>query len=207
MNGGVSPIFAGELARGAFLHGFEAYGADVLGRVLDLAKSSGDQIWFAYTGAYPPVPEPRFTPLDLSKQANMDLSGQGAPGVPRWMAAEPDDHLGGLPTGRQDFAGVPFVVADPAANGRRGAVAVSRRPGFLEQVSVPVGARAGSIYVLHSVGNAGNLKVAGAIMLRYEDGTDATSTWCRTATSLAGGTRRSRAPGPGATAPHGSPRW
>ena len=163
MNGGVSPIFAGELARGAFVHGFEGYGADVLGRVLDLTKSSGEQIWFAYTGAYPPAPEPRFTPVDLSSYANMDLAGQGAPGVPRWMAAEPDDHLGRLPTGGQTFAGVPFVVTDPAANGRRGAVAVSRRPGFPERVSVPVGATAASIYLLHSVGNAGNTKLAGSI--------------------------------------------
>jgi hypothetical protein len=90
------------------------------------------------------------------------------------MAAEPDDHLGRLPTGPQTFAGVPFVVADPATNGRRGAIAVSRRPGFPERVEVPVGAKTGSIYVLHSVGNAGNQRVAGAITFQYEDGTDAT---------------------------------
>jgi hypothetical protein len=174
VNGGVSPIFAGELARGAFIHGFESYGADVLSRVLDLSKSSGDEIRFAYTGAYPPPPEPRFTPVDLSKQANMDLGGKGAPGVPGWMAAMPDDHLGNLPTGRRELAGVPFLVPDPATNGRRGAIAVSRRPGFPEHVLVPVGARAGSIYVLHSVGSAGNLKVAGAITFVYEDGTEAT---------------------------------
>jgi hypothetical protein len=174
VNGGVSPIFAGELARGAFVHGFEGYGADVLWRILDLAKSSGDHVWFAYTGAYPRDPEPRFTPVDLARHANMDLGGQGAPGVPRWMAARPDDHLGLLPTGPRTFAGVPFLVTDPAANERRGAVAVSRRPGFPERVSVPIGGKAGSVYVLHSVGEAGNLRVAGAITFVYEDGTDAT---------------------------------
>jgi hypothetical protein len=174
VNGGVSPIFAGELARGAFVHGFESYGADVLSRVLDLARGSGDEIRFAYTGAYPPTPEPQFTTLDLAAHANMDLGGQGAPGVPRWMAAEPDDHLGRLPTGPQTFAGVPFLVADPAANGRRGAIAVARRPGVPERVSVPIGRKAGSIYLLHSVGGAGNLKVAGAITFTYEDGTEAT---------------------------------
>jgi hypothetical protein len=104
----------------------------------------------------------------------MDLGGRGAPGVPSWMAAMPDDHLGNLPTGRQTFAGVPFVVADPATNGRRGAVAVSRREGFLERVSIPVGATAGSIYLLHSVGNAGNQRIAGAVTFVYDDGTDAT---------------------------------
>jgi len=174
VNGGVSPIFAGELARGAFAHGFEAYGADVLRRVHALVKSSGDHVWFAYTGAFPPQPEPTFTPVDLAALANMDLGGRGAPGVPSWMAAEPDDHLGNLPTGRRTFEGVPFLVADPAANGRRGAVAVSRRKGFPERVEVPVGAKVGSIYLLHSVGNAGNLRLAGAITFFYEDGTDAT---------------------------------
>ena len=173
VNGGVSPIFAGELARGSFVHGFEGYGADVLKRVLELAKSSGEQIWFAYTGAYPPTPEPRFTPVDISRHATMDLAGQGAPGVPGWMAALPDDHLGRLPTGAQTFAGVPFLVPDPAANGRRGAIAVSHRPGFGPEVEVPVGAKAGSIYVLHSVGNVGNTRLGGAITFRYDDGSEA----------------------------------
>jgi hypothetical protein len=146
----------------------------VLKRVLELAKSSGEQIWFAYTGAYPEAPEPRFTPVDVSRHATMDLGGQGAPGVPGWMAALPDDHLGRLPTGAQTFAGVPFLVPDPAANGRRGAIAVSHRPGFASEVEVPVGARAGSIYVLHSVGNVGNTRLGGAITFRYDDGSDAT---------------------------------
>jgi len=174
VNGGVSPIIAGELARGAFFHGFEAYGADVLRRVLALARSSGEHVWFAYTGAFPPARSPQFTPVDLSALANMDLGGQGAPGVPQWMDARPDDHLGGLPTGRQTFAGVPFLVADPARNGRRGAVAVARRAGFPERVEIPIGARAGSVYLLHSVGAAGNMKIGGAVTFVYADGTDAT---------------------------------
>jgi hypothetical protein len=104
----------------------------------------------------------------------MDLAGQGAAGVPGWMATMPDDHLVDLPTGAQTFAGVPFRVADPATNGRRAAVAVSRRVGFRERVEVPVGARTGSIYVLHTTGDNGNTKLAGAITFVYDDGTDAT---------------------------------
>ncbi len=174
VNGGVSPIFAGELARGAFAHGFEAYGADILSRVLDLAKAHGDHVWFAYTGAYPKTPEPSLTPIDLSRHANMDTGGQGAPGVPGWMATMPDDHMANLPTGAQTFGGIPFLVADPATNGRRGAIAVSRRPGFPERVEVPLGRKAGSIYVLHTTGDNGNTKLAGSITFVYEDGTDAT---------------------------------
>jgi hypothetical protein len=174
VNGGVSPIFAGELARGAFAHGFEAYGADILSRVLDLAKKHGDHVFFAYTGAHPETPEANLTPIDLSRHANMDLGGQGAPGVPGWMATMPDDHMANLPTGAQTLGGIPFRIADPATNGRRGAIAVSRRPSFPERVEVPLGRKAGSIYVLHTTGDNGNSKLAGAITLVYEDGTDAT---------------------------------
>jgi len=174
VNGGVSPIFAGELARGAFVHGFETYGADILRRVLDLGKAHGDHVYFAYTGAHPPVPEAKYTPVDLAREANMDLAGQGAPGVPGWMATMPDDHLAALPTGAQTFAGVPFLVTDPTKNGRRAAIAVSRRPGFPERVEVPVGRKAGSLHVLHTTGDNGNTKLAGAITFLYDDGSDAT---------------------------------
>jgi hypothetical protein len=174
VNGGVSPIIAGELARGAFTRGFESYGADILERVRALGEAHGGRVRFAYTGAYPPVPEPHFTTVDLAPFATMDLSGEGAPGVPGWMETMPDDHMASLPTGRQTFAGVPFLVPDSATNGHRGAVAVSRRGGFPERVVVPVGRKAGSIYVLHTTGDNGNTKLAGAITFLYEDGTDAT---------------------------------
>ena len=174
VNGGVSPIFAGELSRGAFAHGFEGYGADILSRVLDLAKAHADHLDFAYTGAYFPAPEPWFTPVDLSAQATMDLGGEGVEGVPGWMATMPDDHMAELPSGRQVFADVPFLVTDPATNGRRAVVAVSRRDGLPERVEVPVGQKAGSLYVLHAAGDTGNTKLAGAITFVYEDGTDST---------------------------------
>jgi hypothetical protein len=174
VNGGVSPIFAGELARGAFAHGFEGYGADILSRVLDLAKEHGDHIRFAYTGAYPPSPKPKLEPVDLSRYANMDLAGRGAPGVPGWMATMPDDNMANLPVGAQTLGGIPFVIADPATNGRRSAIAVSRQPGFPERVEVPLGRKAGSIYVLHTTGDNGNTKLAGSITFVYADGSDET---------------------------------
>jgi hypothetical protein len=90
------------------------------------------------------------------------------------MATMADDHLADLPTGLQTLGGIPFRVADPATNGRRGAIAVSRRPGFPERVDVPLGREAGSVYVLHTTGDNGNAKLAGSITFVYEDGTDAT---------------------------------
>jgi hypothetical protein len=90
------------------------------------------------------------------------------------MATQPDDSLEGLPTGARTLGGVPFLVTDPAANGRRAAIAVSRREGFPTKVEVPIGRETSSIYVLHTTGDNGNTKLAGAITFVYEDGTDAT---------------------------------
>ena len=162
------------MARGAFERGFEAYGADILSRVSSLGEANGGRVRFAYTGAYPPAPEPRFRTVDFAAHASMDLAGGGAPGVPGWMATMPDDHMADLPIGAQTFAGVPFLVTDPATNGRRGVVAVSRREGFPERVEIPIGTTSGSIYVLHTTGDHGNTKLAGAIAFVYGDGTDAT---------------------------------
>ena len=46
-NGGIMPLVGGELARGAFEHGFEAYGVDILRRYWDLTeRSGGSYLWY-----------------------------------------------------------------------------------------------------------------------------------------------------------------
>jgi hypothetical protein len=173
MNGGVHGHAAGELARGAFEHGFEAYGADILRRLLALGRQYGHRIYFAYTGAYdPPPPAQVFTPVDLGGQANMDLTDEGAPGVPGWMGGAKGNDLRNLPTGRQTWAGVPWMVADPAANGRRAAVAVARREGYAQSVVIPIGRKAGAVYLLHTVDRIGASKNAAVMAFRYEDGSE-----------------------------------
>jgi len=191
MNGGVHGHAAGELARGAFEHGYESYGADILARLRALAHATagtgpsrgGDEsrrvarqpiVRFAYTGAYePPPPAQQFTPVDIAAAANMDLWDKGAEGVAHWMM-EPDsgNDMRGLPVGRQTFAGVPFVVPDPAANGRKGAIGVSLREKFAASVDVPVGRKAGAVYLLHTAGAIGASNIAAAMTLRYSDGTE-----------------------------------
>jgi hypothetical protein len=172
MNAGVTPIVAGELARGAFEHGFEAYGVDILRRIEALARTHGRQLHAVYTGAFPEPPTRSFTPLDLSAVANADTHGTGAPGVPGWTGAG-DNDLHALPTGEQILADIPFLLADPAANGRRGCIGLSTRPGgaeqgYLAQVIIPVGQSAASIYFLHGVSQPG--VITGLIMLHYADG-------------------------------------
>ena len=173
MNGGVGGHVAGELARGALANGFEAYGRDILERLADLGRRYGNKIWFAYTGSIPPAPPPpRYTPVDLSAVANMDIGDQGGPGAARWMlSGRAGDDIRGLPTGEQQFAGIAFRVADPAANRRRTAVAVSHQPGLPASADVPVGARAGCVYLLHTATKPGSENVCGSLAFAYADGT------------------------------------
>jgi len=168
MNGGVIAIVAGELARGAFEQGYEGYGADILQRMVDLGKRHGGRFQCAYTGSIEPEPERHFHPVDLSGFANIDTNGEGAPGVPGWTGEGAND-LHEMPGGPQTLAGVPFEVPDPGANGRRGAIGLSARPGYAVQVEIPVNATASSLYFLHTLSQAPS-GVGGTITLHYEGG-------------------------------------
>jgi hypothetical protein len=47
VNGGIMPLVGGELARAAFDHGFEAYGADILARYQALISQNGEAyLWY-----------------------------------------------------------------------------------------------------------------------------------------------------------------
>lgn len=171
MNGGVHGHAAGELARGAFEHGFEHYGADILARIAALGRKH-DVVRFAYTGATEPPPPPQqFTPVTIAAQATMDLHDAGAPGVPGWMGGETGNDMRNLPVGTQTLAGVPYAIPDPAQNGRRGAIGVGRRPGFPSVVEVPIDACAGAVYLLHTAGDLGSAGIAATLTLCYTDGT------------------------------------
>jgi hypothetical protein len=49
MNGGVNTIVAGELAKAAFQHGYEAYGVDILRRINKLIEKHNNTLPVAYT--------------------------------------------------------------------------------------------------------------------------------------------------------------
>jgi hypothetical protein len=175
MNGGVSGHAAGELARGALAHGFEVYGSDVLERSLSLAERTDGKIHFAYTGARLDAPPPQvFTPLDLRQAANMDTH---SPSVGHaWMDEQAGNDLARLPTTRLHAGGAPFALLDPANNQRRAVVAVARRPGFARQVELPIGQRAGAVYLLHTMHTGTSAgprdEIAAAITFRYADGSE-----------------------------------
>lgn len=160
MNGGVHGHAAGELARGAFEHGFEAYGADILRRLLALAKRTDGQLHFAYTGAFPNqhLEPAHFTPLDLAPHTNMKLSGGGADG---WMGEAGNNDLSNLPIGAQELAGVPFHLG-----GRCIALSSSRRA----SARIEVNDRTGAVYLLHAASGIGASGMMGAITWEFEEG-------------------------------------
>jgi len=167
VNGGVLSCVAGELARGAFEHGFEEYGADILRRQKAIADRYRGYLPVTLRGAPVAVPKRTFKTLDLRGIANAGL-GPGIPGVPGWEAGG-GSGLSELPTGPQEFQGVPFDVIPPATNGNRACLGLSRRPDLTQHVSWPVQAKATSIYLLHSaVGPEG---AVGTLNMIYADGT------------------------------------
>jgi len=171
MNGGVSTICAGELAHGAFEHGFERYGADILERVAGWGRKHGGHLHCCLKGALPEKPRRQFFPVDTSSVANNDFSGDGAPGVPAWIR-EPGNNLSELPVGRQVFREIPFEIIDPARNGRRGCLCVSPNEGDAASATVAVDRAAHSVYLLHTLSSRGG--VAGWFTLEYADGSQAT---------------------------------
>lgn len=166
MNGGVTSIVAGELAHGAFEHGFEKYGVDILDRMLKLAKQTYNYLHCTYRGKIPEEPEREFETLDLRNIANTDFYGNTIEGVMGWTNEGKND-LHEFPTGKQNFEGVPFDVIDPAENGRRACLGMSSKPGYSMQSTLAVNRKAESLYFLHAINNN---YYAGRITLVYADG-------------------------------------
>ncbi len=171
MNGGIAGHAAGELALGAFDNGFEDYGSDILNRLNKLGRENGNKISFAYTGAFPTPPEPEFTRLDISQQANMDILSPGRSGAASWFLKEAGNDMQNLPTGLQNFQDIPFQVTEPGSNRGRAVIAVSSGHGLPSEVRVPVNKSAKSIYLLHDAEYVGQDNICGNVTFYYEDGT------------------------------------
>ncbi|TSA35446.1 MAG: hypothetical protein D4R64_09710 [Porphyromonadaceae bacterium] len=173
MNGGVAGHAAGELARGAYENGYENYASDILNRLTNLGKQTGNRVWFSFTGSIPPPPPAaNFKAVDISGIANMDIWDKGGKGTFPWMNdSRAGNDMRGLPTGPKVFQNIPFTVLDPGKNQRRVAIALSVKPGFPEKVEVLVNDIAAAIYLLHSSSDNMPATIAGAVTFQYADGT------------------------------------
>ncbi len=167
MNGGVSPILAGDLALGAFQNGFEEYAVDILERLRLLALRSGFLLEGCYKGAMPEEPKRNFTTLPLKDIANTDLRADGSSNPVNWPGGEIADFRN-LPVGKNHFQGIQFEVLNPSSHQRKACLVVNNARENKGIVEIPVDSTAKSIYLLH-VSDASTL--AGIFTIEYADGT------------------------------------
>ena len=174
MNGAICTIIAGELAKAAFDHGCEDYGADIIERVWQLSERDGGELHQVYRR----LPEhPVFTPaafqcLDLSAVANRGLRHGAHKGVEAWTSEGAND-MRHLPVGRRAFGAIEFSVADPARNGGRAVARLSPNTHVAPAaLTIPAGNLTGkSVYFLHALTHAvPQHAVAGAYEILYADG-------------------------------------
>ena len=145
-NGGVLTVVGGELAHGAFEHGYEPYGADILRRLKAIADRYRGYLPCTLRGRAVETPQRTFQQLSIQEAANT-CHGKSASDVPLWSTNE-NVNLADLPTGSQEFQGVPFHVLDPAQSPYRSCIVLSRQSPYPAQQSIPIGAKAASVYLL-----------------------------------------------------------
>ena len=166
-NGAVTGIAAGELARGAFIHGFEEYGADILSRWLAIMEEFDNDMPWALRGKMPETPKRSFETINLNQVANADLAAKGD-GVPGWMDDKGMD-MRELPRGKQIFKDIPFEIIEN--NNRKSLLRLAKdKKNFAESVTLEINKKIGSVYFLHSVQGGG--AIAGEVRFHYADGTE-----------------------------------
>jgi hypothetical protein len=155
MNGSICPIVAGELARAAFEHGLEDYGADILRRLWTLSERDGGHLHQTYRrlpDPPPPLPKATFSPVDLRGVLNRGLRNGAHHDVEAWMG-EGDNDMRNLPTGGRRFHDVAFTVVDPDGNKGRAVLRLDADPASGAPASTEVavdGLRGRSLYFLHA---------------------------------------------------------
>ena len=98
----------------------------------------------------------RCTPIPIAGSANMafadDVAGDGRGG---WFDQGSSNDFAPMPLGRHVISGVPFDIADPAANGGRSAIVLhgTNRDFFPASApEIPVGLKASRLYFIHAYG-------------------------------------------------------
>ena len=167
VNGGVAPMVAGELAHGAFDHGFEEYGVDILNRVAKLGKQR-EFIPDVWRGEIPKLPQRKFETVDLRKAANTDIFGSTDPKEAIPWTQEGENDLHEFPTGKNEFEHIPFDIIEPASNNRRVCLGISNKEPYKKTETLVLKKKAASIYILHALSGR---KVAGIFEVKYADGT------------------------------------
>jgi hypothetical protein len=164
MNGGVTPIVAGELAHGAFDNGYEKYGIDILDRLMGLASKTGNYLHCTYAGKMPDKPSRSFKVVDINPYVNAIYPAKGAEfngkSISSW---DMQDN-----SGNKIFKDIPIKIIDPAEN-KYTAIELSGQPGQLSNVIIPVNQKISAVYLLHGTQRTG---LVGSVTINYEDKTE-----------------------------------
>ena len=163
MNGGVTPIVAGELAHGAFEHGFETYGVDILDRIAALAAETDNYLHCTYRGSMPDEPSRKFTALTIKETANVNYPGKGAAFNGKWIGENGNNDA----VVTKVFQDIPFEILNPDFH-KNTCIEVNDTKANLAKAVIPVNQKPISVYLLHTM-NPG--KFAGVVNFYYSDGT------------------------------------
>ena len=111
----------------------------------------------------------QFTPVDLAPYVNRGLKDDKAAGIVGWANQEEND-MRELPTGKQTFAGVPFVISAP-----KSVITLystnANRIAPKEVKGIKVGAKADLLYFLHSSAWSHEGNDVCQYRVHYDDGT------------------------------------
>ncbi len=165
-NGGVLTVVGGELAHGAFEHGFEEYGADILRRLGSIADRYRGYLPVTLRGKAVQPPARTFQPVNIGAAFNATL-GPGSQKAPSW-SGDPQINLEGIPAGEQTLHGVRFTLPETAPNGAPNCIVISRQSPFKDRATVPINAKAVSIYLFNTSNTS---STAGqSLTFHYSDG-------------------------------------
>ena len=168
MNGGVTTIVAGELAKGAFEHGAESYGVEILNTMQAWADRHDGYLHCALRGCMPKEEKLHLKKLNIKPHLNADVRGDSALAIP-WTG-EGDNDLRKHPSGTKTYHGVSFDITDPAKNQRKTCVAIGSEVPFAQEIRIPTNGLHASVYLLHAVHGKG---VAGTVTFTYADESEA----------------------------------
>ncbi len=118
----------------------------------------------------------RSLPVDLTQVMNRGFrdavpeDGKGG-----WTDQGPENDLAALQPGSYTFAGIPFLVVNPAENGGNSCIGMRgrERPDFLKEATVTLpGWKGRFLYLLNALAWGKNDGPCGEVILRYQDGTE-----------------------------------
>jgi hypothetical protein len=170
MNGGITTIVAGELARGAFENGSEKYAVNILDRMIKWGETHDGYFPCCLRGdKVPDNISAKFAEIDLRSAANIDFRGtdEKNPSPVGWLNEGAND-LSEMPLGKRKFQNVPFDVIEPSKNGRKACIGLSTKKLYQREVSLEIGKKAESLYFLHAY--SGRHPISGWAAIEYSDG-------------------------------------